>query len=71
LHHHISVKNVSRREGAHAAGDFLPDFHHADFSFGGVVERASPWGVGEAQVVVDAFETGKGGGGNTKHAPRI
>jgi hypothetical protein len=44
-------------EGAHGAGDLLPDFDHADFAFGGVVvERASPWVVSETQVVIYAFE---------------
>ncbi|MDP9793377.1 hypothetical protein J2S43_001889 [Catenuloplanes nepalensis] len=42
-------------EGPHAAGDFLPDFDHANFAFGRVVvERAVSRVSGKAQVVVDA-----------------
>lgn len=50
-------------EGAHGAGDFLSDFDHADFAFGGVVdERTSLRVVSEPQVVVDAFEHPAGQG---------
>jgi hypothetical protein len=44
-------------ESTHGAGDLLPDFNHADYPFSGVViERASPWVIGETQVVIYAFE---------------
>ncbi len=41
-------------EGAHAAGDFLPDFGHADFSFRGIVIGRDRGVGGEAQVVIEA-----------------
>ena len=49
-------------EGSHAAGDFLADLGHADFSLGSVViERGVEVG-GEPQVVVGAFEEPPGQG---------
>lgn len=42
-------------ECTQAAGDLLPEPNHADLPFGGVVvERASQWVAGEAQVVIKA-----------------
>lgn len=41
-------------ESTHAAGDLLPDFHHAYLAFRGiVVERDPMWIMREAQVVTD------------------
>ncbi len=41
-------------EGAHAAGDFLPEFGHPHFSLGRVVVKRHDRVDGEPQVVLDA-----------------
>lgn len=48
--------------GAHGSGDFLSDFRHAYFLFGGVVVEGDGEGGGEAEVVVEAVTDPAGEG---------